>query len=722
MRSTRCFAEWPAQDFRDVFAVADDDQTIYEWNGANVRRIGDLVRDFSCDVVQLPTNFRCPPRIVEAANRLVVYNAVRARAKQPARAAQTGLSLPEEQQIQFREFDTDRDEAVGIAGEIEPLDVEARGRAAVLARNRALLELTYSALAARGVRAEIVTRRDDFVSPQMRWLVACLKQIGRPLDRRNMAVVMQTFDSFATFPLDWEGLASRSESDDIIFLEAWITAVREAEGSQAASALVDVIADLAAGHIKLPAAIQTILEHLKNDDPDDDLKDDMNAWRRISREIRASGGLASLDRFAAGTSTAVQGTGSDAGNRHADHDSRREGPGIRHRVPDRARRTDPALLAQRKKREATAQLSKRSAVAVSSPLLVRGGAWFFLGRTDTGVTRRRRHVFLREMGCMADGRKDNRVRDDRMTTSDRRLIEDYLPVDWLSAEASGEPRTKGHISTLHLWRARRPLVACRAAIYSALVKAPGSAQERAHQDSFLKALCQWGAPESIMQQARRRIGEDRDSPPRVLDLFAGGGAIPLEALRLGCDAYALDLNPVAFLILKADLRIPAAIWPRLVRRGPHVGRAGSRASAHRHFGVLSEDSHSGRSRSVREGSSRPWRDVRRAAHAHAVRVPLGANRSLPEPAMQGRRPSLSPDLAAKETVRLCGTAPSAASQSRKGRFRRGRQFFGSRTRVRPSRGHARHGHALPVLRLCRFRHVCTQLRKPTRDSASSFSA
>ena len=143
-----------------------------------------------------------------------------------------------------------------------------------------------------------------------------------------------------------------------------------------------------------------------------------------------------------------------------------------------------------------------------------------------------------------------------MTTSDRRLIEDYLPVDWLSAEASGEPRTKGHISTLHLWRARRPLVACRAAIYSALVKAPGSAQERAQQDSFLKALCQWGAPESIMQQARRRIGEDRDSPPRVLDLFAGGGAIPLEALRLGCDAYALDLNPVAFLILKATCEYP----------------------------------------------------------------------------------------------------------------------------------------------------------------------
>ena len=140
--------------------------------------------------------------------------------------------------------------------------------------------------------------------------------------------------------------------------------------------------------------------------------------------------------------------------------------------------------------------------------------------------------------------------------TDRRLIEDYLPVDWLSAEASGEPRTKGHISTLHLWRARRPLVACRAAIYSALVDAPDSTDERERQDGFVKGLCRWGAPAGVVQEARERILDGRDAAPRVLDLFAGGGAIPLEALRLGCDAYAIDLNPVAFLILKATCEYP----------------------------------------------------------------------------------------------------------------------------------------------------------------------
>ena len=285
------------QDFRDVFAVADDDQTIYEWNGASVSRIGDLVRDFSCDVVQLPTNFRCPPRIVDAANQLVVYNASRAQAKQPARAARTETSLSDKDQIQVLEFSSDTDEATGIAGEIARLDVEARGGAAVLARNRALLALTCDALAARGVRGEIVTRRDDFASPQMRWLVACLQQISRPLDRRSMAVVMRTFDSFATSPLDWEGLVSRSESNGVNLLKTWTTAVREAEMPQSVADAVDIITSFAIGRIKLPAAIRKVLEHFEDHDPDDDLKDDLNAWRRISREIRASGGLASLDRL-----------------------------------------------------------------------------------------------------------------------------------------------------------------------------------------------------------------------------------------------------------------------------------------------------------------------------------------------------------------------------------------------------------------------------------------
>ena len=285
------------ENFREVFAVADDDQTIFEWNGANVRRISSFVSDFRSDVVQLPTNFRCPPRIVDAANRLVVYNSRRVTGKQPSEPAPSALASASDEQVQCREFDTDFDEVGGIAGEIAGMNDEERGQTAVLARTRYLLESMHDALAQNGVPAETVMRRDDFASPQMRWLVACLKQIHRPLDLRNMAVLVEAFDSFGYSPLDWGDLVSRSESGGITCLQAWTDSVREAENPRPVARSVEVIAKLTCGGVRLKTAIDKILEHFGSDNPDDDLGDDLSAWRRIEREIRDAQGLGSLDRF-----------------------------------------------------------------------------------------------------------------------------------------------------------------------------------------------------------------------------------------------------------------------------------------------------------------------------------------------------------------------------------------------------------------------------------------
>jgi len=289
------------KEFREIFAVGDDDQTIFEWNGASVRRIGELVEDFSCNVVQLPTNFRCPPHIVEAANRLVVYNSRRPEWKQPAAPAGARSSaFLDEEQIQCRQFETNEAEIAGIADEIACLDAAARGRTAVLARTRFLLEAMDDALAAKDVPAMIAMRRDDFLSPQIRWLVACLKQIARPLDRRNMAVLVETFDQFAPSPLDWDELVSRSESDRLTCLKVWTDAVSDADMPRPVVAMVNVVAGLAAGAVGLADAIEQLLDHFDNDDPDDGdnlIKDDLSAWRRIQREIRDVQGLASLDHF-----------------------------------------------------------------------------------------------------------------------------------------------------------------------------------------------------------------------------------------------------------------------------------------------------------------------------------------------------------------------------------------------------------------------------------------
>ena len=140
------------------------------------------------------------------------------------------------------------------------------------------------------------------------------------------------------------------------------------------------------------------------------------------------------------------------------------------------------------------------------------------------------------------------------------FIEADFPIKKVSEHSVREKNIRhGHISTLHIWWARRPLAASRASIYAALTPAPESEEERKEKAEFIANLSAWenSLNEELLSQARKEILEANGGrSPKVLDPFAGGGAIPLEALRLGCETYAGDLNPVAVLILKATLEFP----------------------------------------------------------------------------------------------------------------------------------------------------------------------
>jgi putative DNA methylase len=153
-----------------------------------------------------------------------------------------------------------------------------------------------------------------------------------------------------------------------------------------------------------------------------------------------------------------------------------------------------------------------------------------------------------------------------MPNNDRRLIEDLIPIREISAEAANEKsRHQGNISTLHIWWARRPIVAARAAVYGALVPASTGTKERDIYMERIRKLCRWDISNSILEQARKDILDaNGGQPPRVLDMFAGGGSIPLEALRLGCEAYAVELNPVAHIIELCTLVYPQKYGPSLV--------------------------------------------------------------------------------------------------------------------------------------------------------------
>ncbi len=171
-------------------------------------------------------------------------------------------------------------------------------------------------------------------------------------------------------------------------------------------------------------------------------------------------------------------------------------------------------------------------------------------------------------------------------TSDRRLIEVAFPLKQASLDSVHEKNVRhGHISTLHIWPARRPLAACRAALVATLLPDPGDPEERREilkrlggtvkekvttkrlpdgqveetvEEYTEGGILHWGRESGPdLEWFRQRIREAHGGrAPRVLDPFAGGGAIPLEAMRLGCEATAVDINPVAWFILKCTLEYP----------------------------------------------------------------------------------------------------------------------------------------------------------------------
>ncbi|GIK37582.1 MAG: DNA methylase [Chloroflexota bacterium] len=153
-------------------------------------------------------------------------------------------------------------------------------------------------------------------------------------------------------------------------------------------------------------------------------------------------------------------------------------------------------------------------------------------------------------------------------TQPKRLIEISLPLAKISEQSAREKSIRhGHISTLHIWWARRPLAAMRAAIFAALVPAPTDETERKRLESLIETIVDWdqvkdGNSEAV-EEARRLIQQAfPGGPPRLLDPFMGGGATGLEALRLGCETHAVELNPVAHLIELCTL-----VYPQKYGRG-----------------------------------------------------------------------------------------------------------------------------------------------------------
>lgn len=178
----------------------------------------------------------------------------------------------------------------------------------------------------------------------------------------------------------------------------------------------------------------------------------------------------------------------------------------------------------------------------------------------------------------------------------KKFIEESFPVREVSEHSSHEKYIRqGHISTLHLWWARRPLASSMSTNYAALIPYTEDIEEWNKAYNFIVNLSKWENP--INYKRIKKAREEvlifyKESPPKVLDPFSGGGAIPFEAIKLGCETYANDYNPVAVLIEKCTLEYPQVYGEKIVldvQKWANIIYENSKSELELHYPEISQE-------------------------------------------------------------------------------------------------------------------------------------
>jgi DNA helicase-2/ATP-dependent DNA helicase PcrA len=225
----------------NLFVVADDDQIIYQWNGASPERLLALRDDFNMEVVQLPENFRCPPAIIKLANSLIAHNRIRSADKKPLIAHKLAEESPI---VKAQMFDDEAAEVAAIAIAIKK-ERWVAADCVVLARSTKLLEQAALELSKSGLTPYLAQRKNEFESPSVRWMHAALRLANARHDReflRRLCVAWQAFTEVVIEANDVEAGAVMNGGD---FMRAWVsTAIASVESDPFLALLNRVQRDL----------------------------------------------------------------------------------------------------------------------------------------------------------------------------------------------------------------------------------------------------------------------------------------------------------------------------------------------------------------------------------------------------------------------------------------------------------------------------------------------
>jgi DNA helicase-2/ATP-dependent DNA helicase PcrA len=287
-----------AQEFKNIFAVADDDQLIFQWNGASYERLQEYITAFKPTTLQLPTNYRCPQEIVELANRLIANNRLRQPGKAPLISGKSddGSAVP---RVRLLDFPDEEAEARGIAVSIKLLSPGPLNKTTVLARARRSLELVQNALQDNGVRCRIIQRRSEFQTLEFRWLHYALLLASKRADSKTAEIMVGLFNALSGIKVVAQDVIAEANARGGDYLKVWVEATaREAKDNRSKHLAATVRSKLIDTQDYRAFADAVISAFESGSDASGAFSEDSEAWRSLVREIRqAAGSRVSLDLF-----------------------------------------------------------------------------------------------------------------------------------------------------------------------------------------------------------------------------------------------------------------------------------------------------------------------------------------------------------------------------------------------------------------------------------------
>lgn len=286
------------ESFFNIFVVADDDQIIYQWNGASYQRIEDYSNDFSPETLQLPVNYRCPKEIVEIANELIVNNTFRHSQKKPLKAEKTSGSSNDV--ITMLHAKDELDEIELICNEISSLNC-SESEIAVLARNKYLLEPLKEELIIKGIKAVILQKRSDFITNTFQTMYLLIKLSTRRQDDDVLHDVIEGIKYSTGIDLFTDDVIARADAEKIDFFNALLLELdRQFPDETKVTEIVKLLTELKLDKIKPDKFFDSYIEITEEDvsDENQDFLEDQAAWKKLNREIKQSVGKnLPLERF-----------------------------------------------------------------------------------------------------------------------------------------------------------------------------------------------------------------------------------------------------------------------------------------------------------------------------------------------------------------------------------------------------------------------------------------